>query len=665
MMIASATLVHFSGGYIEFHFHFFVALIVVSLYEDWATFLAALGFVVIHHGVVGVWQPENVYNHADAIAHPWRWAGIHGAFVLAASIASVINWRIAEHTRARSELVLQSVGDGILGVDATGRVTFANRAAEWGLQMRESAMLGRSIHDVVHSHAGHTEAQCELLTQVAITGRADTGEDTFAQASGTSFPVEYSAFPMGAHGGGHGAVVSFRDTTERKRFEERLSSQALHDHLTGLPNRRLFSDRLQHALGRSLKRGDTLAVAFIDLDRFKVVNDSLGHGAGDALLITIGRRLMASARPGDTVARLGGDEFAVLIEGVSGLDEAVAIAEEMLTAIRQPVVVSGRETVTTASLGLTFSSPLLPYDRPDDALRDADIAMYQAKQAGGGVAVFDAAMRLTARADLELENDLRLAVSRNELVLHYQPEVTLSEGALIGMEALVRWKHPKHGLLAPGRFIPIAEQSDLIVEIGEWVLREACRQLGVWHRQFPMFRGVMGVNLSSKQLVTPGIADLVSTVLETNGLEPYHLCLEVTETEMMQDEGAAVETLDQLRAMGVGIAIDDFGTGYSSLSYLQRLPAQVVKLDRSFVAPLATDGPTRSIVRAIVALADALQLDTVAEGIETASQLQALRALGCRRGQGFLFAQPVPAAEMTAIIAEGGVEVAPALRLAS
>ncbi len=639
MMLASATLVHFSGGYIELHFHFFVAIIIISLYEDWAPFLTGLGFVVLHHGVVGVLQPEHVYNHADAIAHPWKWAGIHGSFVLAASVASIINWHISETHRARSELVLQSVGDGLLGLDAMGRVTFANRAAEWALQLRESAMLGRTIHDVVHRGETHSDHACELLGQALMGGHADTGEDNFYQASGATFPVEFSAFPIGGPAGG--AVLSFRDTTERKRYEERLSRQALHDHLTGLPNRRLFTDRLQQALGRSVSRGDSLAVAFIDLDRFKVVNDSMGHGAGDALLIAVGQRLTAAARPGDTVARLGGDEFAVLLEGIASPAEGMTLTEEILAAIREPFEISGRETTSGASIGLTFSSPLLPYDRPEDALRDADIAMYEAKQAGGGIAVFDSDMRATAHQQLELENDLRRAVSRNELVLMFQPEIDLGTGRLTGMEALVRWKHPKHGLLSPAKFIALAEESDLILEVGGWVLAEGCRQLGRWLREFPGFSGTLGINIASRQLRQPGLAAEVAGLLRNHGLQPHHICLEVTESEMMHDATAAIATLNELRAMGIEIAVDDFGTGYSSLSYLQQFPVSTLKIDRSFITPLASDESTRSIVSAIIALANALDLETVAEGIEHPGQLMALRALGCRRGQGYLFAEPL------------------------
>jgi diguanylate cyclase (GGDEF)-like protein len=439
---------------------------------------------------------------------------------------------------------------------------------------------------------------------------------------------------------------------ERKRVEVELAHQALHDALTGLPNRGLFLDRLAQALTRLGRHSGALAVLFCDLDRFKVVNDSLGHGAGDMLLVDVARRLEDVLRAGDTAARFGGDEFVILCEDIVGAHQAIAIADRVSNALQAPFVLGDDEAFVRTSIGIAMATEA---DASAEALlRDADAAMYRAKEKGGGVyEVFDDDMRLRAVKRLETENALYRALERNEFVLHYQPQVAMATGVVAGMEALVRWEHPDRGLVTPGEFIGSAEETGLIIEIGEWALREACRQHARWSA-FPRDEAPlrMSVNLSARQCAHPDLVGIVSTALADTGVDPATICLEITETAVMADMEASVGVLDQLRALGVSLAIDDFGTGWSSLRALQRFPVDEVKIDKSFVDGVARDPQEAAIVAAVVSLSHALGLRTVAEGVESVAQVDRLRTLGCDVAQGFFFWRPAAPEDLTQLVSE-------------
>jgi diguanylate cyclase (GGDEF)-like protein/PAS domain S-box-containing protein len=430
------------------------------------------------------------------------------------------------------------------------------------------------------------------------------------------------------------------DITERKQAEQRLLHDALHDGLTGLPNRALFLDRLKHGLSRTRRSDDhQFAVMFLDLDRFKVINDSLGHSTGDMLLKTIAERLEQCVRPGDTVARLGGDEFTILLDDI-GPDQAVIdVAERVQQAISAPILLDQQQVFTTASIGITHSS--IGYDSASDLVRDADTAMYYAKLGGKAQAVlFDPAMHAAATERLQLESALRWAYERDELRLHYQPIVELATGRTVGLEALLRWQHPQRGLLYPDSFIQVAEETGLIVPIGWWVLREACGQLSRWHRTIPQARPLwLTVNISAKQLTQPNAATQIMEILAESGLSSSALKLEITETTFLEHSKRTTDILQQLREAGIQVCLDDFGTGYSSLSYLQNLPIDVLKIDRSFTGQIGEAGERSEIVRTILALAQTLGLRAVAEGTETREQAELLLAMHCEFGQGWLFSQ--------------------------
>ncbi|HYO63890.1 MAG TPA: EAL domain-containing protein [Pyrinomonadaceae bacterium] len=438
-------------------------------------------------------------------------------------------------------------------------------------------------------------------------------------------------------------LYQVQDITDRKRAEEQLLHDAFHDMLTGLPNRALFIDHLKMAIQRSRRNeGKMFAALFLDLDRFKVINDSLGHMLGDQLLVGIARRLEACLRPGDTVARLGGDEFVVLVEDIADTNDAAEIAGRIQEELSQPFNLGGHEVFTTVSIGIAPSSA--GYERAEDLLRDADTAMYRAKTLGKKrYEIFDRAMHDRALKLLQLETDLRRAVDRAEFALHYQPIISLDSGRVRGFEALVRWVHPERGFISPDDFIPVAEETGLIIPIGQWVLEEACRQARAWQESHPSDLPLtISVNLSGKQFSQPDLIERVRGVLRETNLDARHLKLEITESMVMENIETAVEMLTQLRALGVEISIDDFGTGYSSLSYLHRFPINTLKIDRSFVSHMTENTENAEIVRTIITLARSLEMDVVAEGVETAEQLQQLKDLDCDYAQGFLFSKPLP-----------------------
>jgi diguanylate cyclase (GGDEF)-like protein len=439
-------------------------------------------------------------------------------------------------------------------------------------------------------------------------------------------------------------IVQVQDITERKHAEEQLHHAAFYDAMTGLPNRSLFTDQLQLAIERVKQSPDQVfAVLFLDVDRFKNINDSLGHVLGDQLLITIASRLKKCVRPEDTVARFGGDEFAILLNSIKHSVDAIRVADRVRLELAESFNLCGQEIFTTASIGIALSS--MGYNQPDELLRDADTAMYRAKAQGKGRhEVFDKGMHSRAISLLQLENDLRRAVEREEFVIHYQPIIKLDTGIISGFEALVRWEHPERGLVSPADFIPIAEETELIVPIGKWVLREACRQMRQWQSESPAAASLsISVNLSSKQLKQAGLVEDVQQTLQEMNLAPSSLRLEITESVVMENVETATAMLRQLRSLDIQLSIDDFGTGYSSLSYLHRLPVNNLKIDRSFVSRMRPGNENSAIVQTVITLARNLNMETVAEGIETEEQLAQLKALACVYGQGYLFSKPVNA----------------------
>ena len=463
------------------------------------------------------------------------------------------------------------------------------------------------------------------------------------KASGDAIDVEITSHAL-TFAGREARLVIAKDVTERLRAEQKLWHAAFYDALTGLPNRALFMERLGQAQARARGRsGGAFAVLFLDLDRFKLVNDSMGHRAGDQLLVAIARRLDRIRRAGDTVARLGGDEFAILVEGVEDAPSAGRVADRVHRELAHPFEIGGQEVFTSASIGIALGG--IADHRPEDLLRDADTAMYRAKTHGiAKHAVFDITMHDHAVAVLQLENDLRRAVERGELRVCYQPVVALQSARIVGFEALVRWQHRQRGLVPPKEFIPVAEETGVIGVVGRWVLTEACRQMRGLQQLQPRGAGLsLAVNVSGRQILQPDLVEQVGEILNHSGLDPRLLRLELTESALVQNESAAARCLHRLRHLGLKLAIDDFGTGYSSLSYLHRMPIDVLKIDASFVQTMATDEKNRRIVETILSLGKNLGVEVIAEGVETAQQARVLTGLGCSYVQGHLFSPAVDA----------------------
>jgi diguanylate cyclase (GGDEF)-like protein/PAS domain S-box-containing protein len=446
-------------------------------------------------------------------------------------------------------------------------------------------------------------------------------------------------------------LTAIQDVTERNALERELRHRAFHDSLTDLANRSLFANRMEHALARGARNDRSIGVVVIDLDGFKTVNDSLGHAVGDDLLLAVGERLRNAVRPGDTVARLGGDEFAILLEDEPTIEHLGDQAERILRSLAEPFELAGKSLVVTASAGVTLNRP---GDGPEELIRNADMAMYLAKRDGKScVRRFEPALHHAALDRLELEADLRRALQRSELVVHYQPTVRLTTGAISGFEALVRWEHPRRGLLGPLDFIPLAEETGLIIDIGRWVLDQACHQARAWQQSHATDDLTMSVNLSARQLRDKHLITDVRDTLRASGLAPNCLILEITETVLMENTDAAIDGLHQLKALGIRLAIDDFGTGYSSLNYLRALPVDIVKIDKVFIDGVASDKEARGLIKAILSMADTLDLQTVAEGVESRDQVTRLAQLGSALVQGFYYARPLTPEAAEALMLTG------------
>ncbi len=540
--------------------------------------------------------------------------------------------RLAALVRESSDVV------AVIGRDAG--VSFATPSTAAVLGVEPEDLLGTSFRDLVveEDRSAFDDQLTRALaadTEVRVRVRTPAGRELHVEGTLSDLTDDEAV---------GGVVLTVRDVTERVRLEQRLDHQAFHDTLTGLCNRRLFTDRLNHALTR--RGGHDLVVLFLDLDDFKTVNDDLGHGAGDAVLVEVGQRVTGVTRPGDTVARLGGDEFAILMEATT-VPEAELVAQRLQVSLYEELHVEGARRRVGASIGLATATP--GSGSGEEALRHADVAMYLAKSRGkSGIAAYEPQLHTEAIERLHLRTELEAAIGADELVLHFQPVVELRSNVMTGYEALVRWQHPAHGLLQPISFVPLAEQSGLIVALGRWVMRAACNAAVRLH---PGVSGPsMSVNVAAQQLAEDDFVEQVVGALEASGLAPGRLVLEITESVVLNDLDLVLERLRALRELGIRVAIDDFGTGYSSLAYLSRLPLDILKVDKSFIDHVVEDEQDARVTMAIIAMSATMNLSVVAEGVETEPQAQWLRDAGCRSVQGYLFSRPVPEATALALL---------------
>lgn len=550
----------------------------------------------------------------------------------------------------RFEIVARATNDAIWDWDLVTNVVWRNEGCQ--------TLFGYTAEEII-AHISwwyefiHPEDKERVIYGIhAVIDRGEafwSDEYRFRRGDATYSYIIDRAYVVHDHNGKPVRMIGgMMDISDRKRAEEQLRYNAFYDALTGLPNRILFMDRLHQTIERAKRHKNYLfAILFLDIDRFKVINDSLGHNIGDQLLIAFSRRLEACLRSVDTFVRLGGDEFVILLEDITSFSDATHVAERIRQELALPFNLGGHEVFTTTSIGIALSTTV--YDQPEDLLRDADIAMYRAKALGKArYEIFDPVMHTQALILLQVENDLRRAIERQEFRIYYQPIVELQTGIVIGFEALLRWQHPSQGLVLPATFIPVAEETGLIVPIGYWILRSACRQLCLWQR-FSAKSLTISVNLSGRQFSQPDLIDQIDQILQETGLDASSLSLEITESMIMEDESATA-TLLQLRNLGVKVSIDDFGTGYSSLGRLHHFPINVLKIDRSFVSGIGVSEGNLEIIQAIVTLAHQLGMDVITEGVETLEQLLELRKLKCEYGQGYLFSRPLDSLAAEALI---------------
>jgi diguanylate cyclase (GGDEF)-like protein/PAS domain S-box-containing protein len=557
-----------------------------------------------------------------------------------ASLSEDLHRRQSE---ARFRSLVAHSSDLITVLDAHGVVTYQSPSIQRVLGYRADEIEGTEFANLLRKSDRPRLAQIVAgIGEAYVGGGAETHviECSLRHRDGAwlEFEVQHTDLLQDEHV--RGVVLNSRDVSERKQFEDQLAHQAFHDPVTSLANRALFADRVEHSIKRASRGGPAIGVMFIDLDDFKTVNDSLGHAAGDSVLQEVARRLQNAVRPGDTVARFGGDEFAILLDGIADSSEAADVAGRILGVLELQYDVDGKQVYPRASVGICLAGDEFGTTDAEELLRNADVAMYMAKRdSKGSYRVFEPAMHERVVERLELQAELQRALELEQLEIHYQPVVRLDKQADYGVEALLRWIHPTRGTIPPLQFIPLAEETGQIIQIGRWVLLQACKQAATLHEQFPRTPPLtISVNLSVKQLQSESIIEDVIDALEASGLPPDALVLEITESVMMADTDLAVERLQQLKAIGVRLAMDDFGTGYSSLSYLSRFPVDILKMDRSF---LSTEHEESGLIAAIIALGTTLHLDVVAEGIELPEQITSLRDLGCDLGQGFFFAKPM------------------------
>ena len=562
--------------------------------------------------------------------------------------------------KERAQVTLNSIGDAVISTDFRGRVSYLNIVAEQMTGWTQEEASGRALDDVFPLVDVTTGEPIPNPTVRAIIENTTVGLNTaceLVQRSGGRIAVEDSAAPIhDRHGAVIGAVMVAHDVTAARELSQKLARLALHDNLTDVPNRALLNDRLAQAIERARRGGHSVALLYVDLDRFKHINDTLGHAVGDQILQSAARRLLDCVRSSDTVSRHGGDEFIVLLSEIAHAQDAVICADKMIRALDAPHHIGRHELRLTASIGIaTF-----PGDAQDaDALiRNADVAMYQAKYNGrNSYQCFKHDMNVQANVRQSVETDLRRAIERREFVLHYQPKVNLISGAITGVEALIRWMHPQQGLLPPNQFISIAEESGLIVAIGRWALEEVCRQAREWEAAGLASLSI-AVNVSAVELRATTFFAGVQDAIQRHGLNPSVLEIELTETFMMQDWKSTAEVLKSLKTLGVRMALDDFGTGYSSLSYMKRFPIDTLKIDQSFVRDMATDPDDASIVSAVINMGRSLHMRVVAEGIETQEQLLLVQELQCPEGQGHYFCPPLSAPQLTDYLLAHGTKAA-------
>jgi len=556
------------------------------------------------------------------------------------------------HTRrseARFQTLVQNASDVILIARPDTTITYQTPSSLKILGYAAGTLEGTRFTSLLHPD----DVEQALAGYTAVAFRAGTSAPArwrVKHADGSWRHVEVVTTNLLDDPTVEGMVLTMRDVSERKSLEDELKHQAFHDALSGLANRALFRDRLEHALLRAARSQSSLAVLFVDLDDFKLVNDSLGHAAGDELLVTVAGRINALLRSGDTAARFGGDEFAVLLEETAGPEEAEEVAARLIAELRLPLFIEDHEISVRASIGIALSQG--GGEDPGDLMQAADVAMYAAKAGGKGrFEVYQPALQLAIVQRLERTADLQRAINAREFVMHYQPIINLEDGELVSLEALVRWHHPVHGLLLPNDFIPLAEETGLIVSLGRWILQEACQQARLWQLRHPAAKNMrMGVNISARQFQHDDLVNDVSFALQEAGLDAHSLVLEITESLLVQNAESIVARMRELKDLGVSFAIDDFGTGYSSLSYLRDFPIDILKLDKSFIDDVGKSTENGALAETIVKLGKNLNLETIAEGIEESCQLDALRSFGCQFGQGFFLAKPLPSKEISELL---------------
>jgi diguanylate cyclase (GGDEF)-like protein/PAS domain S-box-containing protein len=666
LVTSSAILTHFFGGLIEMHFHFFVMVAVVTLYQSWLPFAFAISYVLVHHGLAGAIDPESVFNHSEALRHPWKWASIHAFFIAGESIACMAAWRLNElalESERAARSALEKANGDLAEAQQLARIgswewDVTTDAVEWSAEFYRICgldpssftptpdaflqIIDESSHHKIDLLIGEIRHGREAVEVECGVVRPD-GEVRIVRLIGTAL-LDPSGMP-------HRMVGTCQDITDQKELELEIHHKAFHDPLTGLANRALFLDRLALALKRR-EPGEQVGVIFVDLDDFKSINDSMGHAAGDEMLVGIAQLLQSVVRPSDTIARFGGDEFAILIEKGRNTS-ATHLAERFKLALSEPLEMASGELMVTASMGIAIATET---STPDELMRDADIAMYAVKtDEKKGYLVCDTDMRSSVLRKLELKSEIEQALDNGEFRLHYQPIIQLATQEIVALEALIRWDHPRWGLIGPDDFVPLAEESGFIVPLGEWVIKNAIAHAA--HVQCETGRKfALSVNLSARQLYDADIVPVVKRALEANALDPEDLILEITETILMSNKESCIQKLAALRALGTRIAIDDFGTGYSSLSYLHQLPVDVLKVDRAFVAGV-TEGPEEAaLAQAVIKIAKVLNLTTIAEGIETEAQLKKLMRFGCKVGQGHLFARALNVEQLAAWMKDSGPE---------